>query len=250
MTGMGTTAQETPLLLGSGPNNVFAVGTEPVGLPNGIGVGILPGAGIPCFGNARAWVEVARRLAAHGYRVIRLDYCGVGDSTGDVEQFSLIETFTGDVVAAGQWLQQNGAAELALIGECYGARVAIDALAELPAVRGVVALFPPLTVAESDTEQAALETAHFADSVGDGLRRGVSVRVVYGADDVDLGPFRAAVGQLRRVHSGLSLCVVKEKLHGIPSTTAKQAVIRSIHDALSGFFGSHQGEVNHGFRIH
>ncbi|MBF6064443.1 alpha/beta fold hydrolase [Nocardia terpenica] len=235
MTALATTANELPLLLDSGPNTVFAVGTLPTGLPNGLGVAILPGAGIASSGNARAWVELARRLAAQGYLVDRLDYRGVGESTGEVDRFDLLETFTDDAVAAVHWLQRNGAAEVVLVGECYGARVALDALAALPDVRAVLALFPPLTVAAPGTDQAARETGHFVAALRRELARGVRIRAIYGVEDVDLEPFRSAVEQVRGAHSGLSLRLAENKLHGIASAAARDAVIRLVQQALGDY---------------
>jgi len=85
---------------------------EPVSLSRDIGVLIIVGGPQYRVGSHRQFVLLARGLAAAGYPVLRFDYRGMGDSSGESHNFEAVES---DIAAA------------------------IDAMAEeLPGLRGII----------------------------------------------------------------------------------------------------------------
>jgi pimeloyl-ACP methyl ester carboxylesterase len=93
----------------------------------------------------RDFDEVAKRLVSAGYRVIRPEPRGFGESAGPVENLTLRD-IAQDAVAA---IEQAGAAPAILVGWAYGNRVARMIASERPElVRGIVLIaaggkFPP-----------------------------------------------------------------------------------------------------------
>lgn len=89
--------------------------------------------------------EVARRLVSAGYRVVRPEPRGFGESVGPVEGLTLRD-ISSDAVAA---IEKVGAAPAILVGWAYGNRVARMIASDRPElVRGVVLIaaggkFPP-----------------------------------------------------------------------------------------------------------
>lgn len=75
-------------------------------------------------GSHRQFVLLARSLAAAGYAVLRFDYRGMGDSTGDSRNFL---TVNDDIAAAIDTLQQSipSVKEVSLWGLCDGASAAL-----------------------------------------------------------------------------------------------------------------------------
>jgi pimeloyl-ACP methyl ester carboxylesterase len=110
--------------------------------PSGIGVVVLSGGtGIPSSGRNRSWVRLARRLAAQGHHVVRLDYRGVGESGGETRLARLDEPNVEEVAAAAELLRGAGCTELVFMGTCFGARTALAGAASIDGVTGL-ALFP------------------------------------------------------------------------------------------------------------
>jgi pimeloyl-ACP methyl ester carboxylesterase len=136
-----TTANEVVGFFGSGEELLFGVVTLPVGEPRGTGVVLLSAASwIPAAGKNRLWVHMARRLAADGYHVLRFDYHGVGESTGEVDEYGLDPHFDADVAAGVEWLRSYGADRIVLAGWCFGARLALRNASRIPGIDGVIAL--------------------------------------------------------------------------------------------------------------
>ncbi len=101
-------------------------------------------------GPSRLSVFVARHLAAQGFRCIRLDVCGLGDSVTtepDKENDSYAATAFRDVeIVLKQSQSRLGARRVVLMGLCSGAYVAFQSAAQIknPALVGSV-LINPLT---------------------------------------------------------------------------------------------------------
>lgn len=90
----------------------------------------------------RVLVNCARFFASRGMPVLRFDYYGDGESEGRFEQASVRSRIDDidDAVAFCQ--QQTGAAEVYVLGLCYGATLAITAAAANAQIAGVVAWAP------------------------------------------------------------------------------------------------------------
>lgn len=84
-----------------------------------------------------AWL--ARELSARGYRCLRFDFAGLGESRGDFADTTL-ETDVDDLVAAARWLNADHPVPLSLVGHSMGGGAAILAARRLPEVKVVVTL--------------------------------------------------------------------------------------------------------------
>jgi pimeloyl-ACP methyl ester carboxylesterase len=88
--------------------------------------------------------QLAIQLARHGYLVLRVDYRGTGDSSGDFTQWSMAKAQQ-DLLTARAYLQQmHHVKQLVVVGVRLGANVALQAFAGSPDVQGMV-LWSPIT---------------------------------------------------------------------------------------------------------
>lgn len=96
------------------------------------------------IGPARLWVELARRFAGLGFKSVRLDLSGLGDSParpGRAPQvIRSVEAFD-DVLEAARAIRPDDPSNLVLVGLCSGGYQAIESAIELGA-RGVLAVNP------------------------------------------------------------------------------------------------------------
>jgi alpha/beta superfamily hydrolase len=137
-----TVADETPGWFPVEGQDLFGIITRPVVEPKGVAAVLLSGgAWTPSPGRNRLWVRLARQLAGQGFHGLRLDYHGVGESTGQIGTYLLGEPFVGDVEGLCGWARDQGVDEFVLLGSCFGARTALATAQELEGARGV-ALFP------------------------------------------------------------------------------------------------------------
>lgn len=92
--------------------------------PLDTGVVIIVGGPQYRAGSHRQFVLLSRALAAAGYAVLRFDYRGMGDSTGDLQNF---ETVNPDIACAINTLQAGvpGLRKVVLWGLCDGASAAL-----------------------------------------------------------------------------------------------------------------------------
>lgn len=92
--------------------------------PSALGLVIVVGGPQTRVGSHRQFVLLARRLAAAGYPVLRFDYRGMGDSTGEAKDF---ETIDQDIATALDALQQACPVvqRVVLWGLCDGAAAAL-----------------------------------------------------------------------------------------------------------------------------
>lgn len=104
---------------------------------------VLPGAGN--FGNGGPpLLTLCRRLATSGSAAMRLDYLGLGESTGGITRLRANAPRATDPHAAVEHLRQLGHANIALVGLCYGGRVAVETAQLVPDLAGLALLAPPL----------------------------------------------------------------------------------------------------------
>lgn len=131
---------EEPVFFASGSERLFGVLTGPTGAANGVGVVLMTARGT--YHRNRLSVRLARRLARHGYHVLRFDFQGVGESSGAPE-FELDRPLVDDVKGAVSLLETRGLDRFMLVGSCFGARSALAAAKEVPALDGLVLAVMP-----------------------------------------------------------------------------------------------------------
>ncbi len=96
------------------------------------------------IGQARIWVDLARELAASGFRVLRFDLSGNGDSgvrPGQVQHVSHAPEAIADIREAALAVSPGHPADVVLVGFCSGAYNAIEQALEHP-TRGVCIINP------------------------------------------------------------------------------------------------------------
>lgn len=165
----GLGIRETPCWISETPN-LFGILSE----PETVAAADLPfvivlNSGSACrIGPGRMNVEMTRRFASRGFRCLRLDLCGLGDSVAaatDPENDSYAPTMFRDIEITLEWVQQQfGARKIVLIGLCSGAYAAFQSAAQFrnPALVESI-LINPLTYYWC--EGMTLETAPTLDLI-------------------------------------------------------------------------------------
>jgi hypothetical protein len=125
-----------------GGDNLFGVLTDPIApSADGLAVVLVNPGSVRRTGPNRMWVEVARRWAARGVPVLRLEVEGVGDSGGDGTPYKdtavfYEESFADQVSAALDELQAQGVASRFVVGGlCSSSYWAFHALLDDERVR-------------------------------------------------------------------------------------------------------------------
>lgn len=155
----GKRIRETPAIFEAGGQQLFAVVAEPIDTPLADGAVILFNAGaIRRIGPNRMWTEAARRWAAAGIPVIRVDLEGIGDSSGDSSQYASDEGFSGKHLIE----QARAALEFAnewqlpprfvLGGLCSGAWWSFEVAVADPRVGAVMLLNPRMLGADTTSK--------------------------------------------------------------------------------------------------
>jgi len=105
----------------------------------------------------RTYVELARSLAEQGLEVLRFDYYGCGDSSGETTEGTL-KQWTSDILQATRELRiETGLREVHLVGSRIGANLALR-VAQMSADVAAVVLWEP--VLNGVEYLATLEKAH------------------------------------------------------------------------------------------
>jgi pimeloyl-ACP methyl ester carboxylesterase len=133
-------SHETTIWVESGGEQLFGIVTDPApGTAGDVGVVLLTGGGwMPSTHRNRMYVDLARDLAALSCSTVRIDYRGVGESTGETGVFDFMQPHTGDALAAARALVQRGSRRIVLVGTCYGGRTALAAARHVPELVGLV----------------------------------------------------------------------------------------------------------------
>jgi pimeloyl-ACP methyl ester carboxylesterase len=131
---------EEPIFFASGSERLFGVVTAPTAEANGVGVVLMTARGT--YQRNRLSVRLARQLARHGYHVLRFDFRGVGESSGEAD-FELDRPLIDDVRGAVSVLEARGLERFILVGSCFGARSALAAAKDVGALAGLVLAVMP-----------------------------------------------------------------------------------------------------------
>jgi hypothetical protein len=156
----GSRVRETPVIFEGGGRQLYAVIAEPVDAPRATLTLILYNAGaIRRVGPNRMWTETARRWAAAGVPVIRVDVEGIGDADGDGGAYRQSDDpfYTQDLIdqarAALDLAVERGLPDrFALGGLCSGGFWAFQAALSDPRVRSVIMLNPRLLFFDPDSD--------------------------------------------------------------------------------------------------
>jgi pimeloyl-ACP methyl ester carboxylesterase len=181
-------ATEVPLYIPSRGERLGAVVSVPNHAPrSALGVVLIAGRARDRAHRNGMWVQVADALAARGMYALRLDYPGVGNSSGAPTVFDL-EQPPGWAVedACDLLLRETTVQRIALVGTCFGGRVVLEAASRIPAVRAVAVVSAP-THARTRTRR---------------LRLRIKLARALGRQGPEQGPARAA---LQRREGGLPL---------------------------------------------
>ena len=143
------------------------------------GVILLNAGAVPRVGPNRLHVPLARRLAARGDLVLRLDLSGIGDSLprpGADENVVYSDQAIRDIGIAVDWVRRQGAREVAVVGLCSGAYHAFKAAVAGQPIDAVVPI-NPLTffwVPGMPLDFAAFRVTEAAQRYGKSVRNAAS----------------------------------------------------------------------------
>lgn len=147
----GLRVVERPMALGS--TGLFGMMCETPDVAKGPPVILLSVAAVSHIGPARLWVELSRRWAASGMRVVRVDTSGVGDSPAWPGQSEFVTFRAGafdDVLEVAEAVSPDDPSEVVLVGLCASAYQVLEC-ARVLRPRGVVAVNPMLTFRPPET---------------------------------------------------------------------------------------------------
>jgi pimeloyl-ACP methyl ester carboxylesterase len=207
-----TTAEEMPVFFLAGAESLFGVLTRPRGEPRGVGAVILPGGGFHTGAHVnRLSVRLSRRLAGAGYHALRVDYHGVGESSGHLRGYRLDAPFVDDVKAAVSWLRdRESIRRFILVGGCFGGRTGLAAAARIPGVEGAIALTAPLVDLRMGEGTPARRAA--SEGLPSYLARGLRPSTL--RKFLPPHSFRRQAGVARR-HLRVALRVTGQRLRGV-----------------------------------
>jgi alpha-beta hydrolase superfamily lysophospholipase len=137
-----------------GPRKVFAIVSEPDGEARGPWIVLMNSAGDDHTGRARTWVELSRRWASLGFRSVRFDLSGYGESPeseGRRHRVMFDRAWLDDLSDVVHEVSPEDPSNTVFVGLCSAAHVAVEGALALKA-SGVCAINPP----------AALDLLHSA----------------------------------------------------------------------------------------
>lgn len=105
------------------------------------GVILLPPIGYEYWTTHRAMRELAEQLARSGHSVLRIDYRGTGDSSGNQWDAGILNQWKRDIQLSALELRKSGVTSIALVGLRMGALLALTLAKEVDA-NAVVAWIP------------------------------------------------------------------------------------------------------------
>ena len=159
VTEAGEPVVERPVALG--PVELFGIVTEGPGAPGRPVVVLVNEGGTHHIGQARMWVDLARRLGTDGFRVVRFDLSGNGDSgtrPGQPAHMARAAEAIDDVADVVRAVAPEDPRDVVLVGFCSGAYQCVEqALAGRP--RGICIINPSFSFGLEDPPGSALRAA-------------------------------------------------------------------------------------------
>jgi len=145
-----------------GDERIASIIALPQGAPRAL-VGLLQGGGgAPKSHRHALWRRTAEGLAAEGLASVRLDWLGVGDSTGEAH-FGFNQLPIDQALTVMRFAQEAvGVDTVGLAGNCMGARVSLQVAGQIPACRSMalIMLKPLSRAGRSRAEGLVAETAN------------------------------------------------------------------------------------------
>lgn len=138
--------REYPVWVPVGVERLSATVTVPEGQPRGLVLLLPGGGGAPRSHRYSMFTRAARGLADRGIASVRMDWNGVGDSTGEAGyNFHALPNDAVREVATFA-MRATGASTFGMAGNCGGARTALNVLPQIPESRSaVLMMLKPLT---------------------------------------------------------------------------------------------------------
>ena len=97
-----------------------------------------------CTKETLTTARVSRGLAQRGFGILRFDFTGLGESEGSFAD-SNFTTMVDDILAAAEFLENNYASPVALLGHSMGGTAALAAAVNIPSCQSVVTIASPST---------------------------------------------------------------------------------------------------------
>jgi dienelactone hydrolase len=137
----GASLKEFPVFIPTGDHRLAGVMTIPDDDPAGVVLLTTGGGSTPRSQRFGLWTRAARRLADRGVASLRIEWAGVGDSTGTaIMGFDHLPV--DDAVAAARFaMAAAGTHRLGIAGNCGGARTVLLAVRQLPECESMVLFF-------------------------------------------------------------------------------------------------------------
>jgi pimeloyl-ACP methyl ester carboxylesterase len=137
--------REVPLYIPSRGEVLGAVLTLPEEPSGAVGVVLVAGRARDRAHRNGMWVRTAHQLAEQGLYALRLDYPGVGNSSGPPKVFPLERSPAWAVEDACRFLlEQTPIRRILLVGTCYGSRLLLDAAPLIAEVEAVMFISGPI----------------------------------------------------------------------------------------------------------
>jgi len=260
---------EVPVYIPSRGEHLGAVVTVPEHAPSSpLGVVLMAGRARDRVHRNGMWVQAAAALSTRGMYALRLDYPGVGNSSGPPEVFDLEQPPGWAVRDASDFLLRETPVErILLVGTCFGGRVVLRAASEIPEVQAIAVVAAPthartrsrrlrlqLKLARllgrqgpvNNPSRAALQRREgglplearvspgFARDVRRFLRRG-SIHFLYAERDFSWVELRFALERLKLPAAGYVVDVVPGEMHSFRALTVQQLAVERIVEWCSGF---------------
>jgi pimeloyl-ACP methyl ester carboxylesterase len=134
--------REFPVFIPHEEEHLGAIATVPDGEPRAM-ILLLTGTGAPRSHRFQMWTKAARSLAENGIASLRLDYLGIGDSTGESDEVPLDEDAVGQMLSAVRFgTRAVGTDRVGVVGNCSGALTALYLASVLPNCEGAICILP------------------------------------------------------------------------------------------------------------
>ena len=146
----------TPLFFGRSDAPLYGVYHAPAGPERREGIVLCYPFGQEYLRSHRAFRRLAAQLSDSGFHVLRFDYRGTGDSSGEMEDVSPSDWLDDTIVAVTELKDMTGVDRITLVGLRLGALIAAHACMSRIGVHGLVA-WDPILCGRSFREELLVE---------------------------------------------------------------------------------------------